>query len=75
MEHIKIIHDTVGQTFTVWLDDPEQEHISTMTDGEVIIMKDDSGRVIGFEVLHYRPTTEEAGLAVEALVGPPGLAC
>ena len=74
MERIKIIHDTIGQTLTVWLGDPEQEHVSTITDNEVIIMKDSSGRVIGFEVLHYRPTTEGAGLAVEALVGPPDLA-
>jgi hypothetical protein len=72
MERIKVIHDTVGQTLTVWLGDPEQEYVSTMTDDEVIIMKDSSGRVLGFEVLHYRPTTEGAGLAVEALVGPPG---
>lgn len=70
MERIKVIHDTVGQTLTVWLGDPEQEYVSTMTDDEVIIMKDRMGRILGFEVLHYRPAEPGAGLAVEALVGP-----
>jgi hypothetical protein len=72
MERIKVIHDTVGQTLTVWLGDPEQEYASKMTDDDVIIMKDKSGHVLGFEVLHYRPTEAGSGLAVEALVGPQG---
>jgi predicted nucleotidyltransferase len=31
-------------------------------------MKDAAGRVIGFELLHYRPPRAEAGLAVETVV-------
>ena len=38
------------------------------TADEVILMKDASGRVIVFGLLHYRPAHAEAGLAVETVV-------
>ncbi len=65
MDKIKVIHDVVGQTLTVWVDDPEKEHICEETTEEVVLMKDANGRVIGFELLHYQPAHKEAGLAVE----------
>jgi hypothetical protein len=40
MERIKIIHDTVGHTLTAWLGDPRSEYVSTLTDDEVVVMKD-----------------------------------
>lgn len=68
MDKIKVIHDVVGQTLTVWVDDPEKEHICEETTEEVVLMKDANGRVIGFELLHYQPARKEAGLAVETEV-------
>jgi hypothetical protein len=69
MEKIKVIHDAVGHTLTVWLGDPAKEHISEETAEEVVVMKDASGRVIGFEVLHYHPSeAAELGLAVETVI-------
>lgn len=69
MDKIKVIHDTVGHTLTVWLDDPEKEHLSEETTDEVVLMKDTHGRVIGFELLHYRPAEGMDGsLAVETVV-------
>jgi hypothetical protein len=69
MDKIKVIHDTVGQTLTVWLDDPDKEHVCEETADEVVLMKDASGRIIGFELLHYRPAaTAERQLAVETVV-------
>ncbi len=68
MEKIKVIHDTVGGTLTVWLGDPATEYVCEETTDEVILMKDRAGRVIGFELLHYRPAAAEAALAVEAVV-------
>ncbi len=47
MERIKVIHDTVGHTLTIWLGDPTQEYLSTLTEDEVVIMKDRDGRVLG----------------------------
>ena len=68
MDKIKVIHDTVGHTLTVWLDDPQKEHLCEETTEEVVLMKDLNGRVIGFELLHYRPATTENELAVETVV-------
>ena len=68
MTKIKIIHDTQGHTLTVWLGDPAAEHVCEETTEEVVLMKDAAGRVIGFELLHYHPSEESAGLAVEAVV-------
>ena len=56
MEEIKLIHDTVGNTLTIWLDDPKKEAVCEETTDEVVMMKDRKGRVIGFEVLNYKPT-------------------
>ena len=55
MEEIKLIHDAVGHTLTIWLDDPKKEAICSETADEVVMMKDRKGRVIGFEVLNYKP--------------------
>jgi hypothetical protein len=68
MDTIKVIHDTVGHTLTVWLDDPGKEHVCEETTEEVVLMKDSAGQVIGFEVLHYRPAASPAGLAVETVI-------
>jgi len=41
-------------------------HVET-TD-EVVLMKDATGRVIGFELLHYRPSSGDPNLTVETVV-------
>lgn len=68
MDQIKVVHDALGHTLTVWLDDPKLEHICEETADEVVLMKDVNGRVIGFELLHYRPAQASPGLSVEMVV-------
>jgi hypothetical protein len=68
MDKIKVVHDTEGQTLTVWLDDPAKEAVCEETTDEVVLIKDAAGRVIGFEVLHYRPADATPGLAVETVI-------
>lgn len=68
MEKIKVIHDAVGHTLTVWLDDPAKEYPCEETSEEVVLMKDARGRVIGFELLPYQPAGMEKGLAVETVI-------
>ena len=53
MDTIRGIHDVVG-------------HVET-TD-EVVLMKDATGRVIGFELLHYRPSSGDPNLTMETVV-------
>lgn len=72
MDAIKVIHDVAGHTLTIWLDDPSKEAVSEETTDEIILMKDAAGRVIGFEVLHYKPATEGARVSLETVVHPAG---
>jgi len=68
MDTVKVIHDAVGHTLTVWLGDPAKESVCEETTDEVILMKDAQGKVIGFELLHYHPASADAELAVETVV-------
>ncbi len=70
MDKIRVIHDLAGHTLTVWFDDPAKESVCEETADEVVLMKDAGGRVIGFELLNYRPADDAAGLTVETIVRP-----
>lgn len=72
MDKIKVIHDTMGQTLTVWFDDPMKESICEETTDEVVLMKDGTGRVIGFELLHYVPVAPGVSLSVETVIQAAG---
>lgn len=64
MAQVKFYYDDVGETLTVWFDDPALEEVCEETADEVILIKDGSGRVIGFEKLHFKASDPE-NLAVE----------
>jgi len=53
MEQVKVNYDRTGNTLTVWFDDPREEFVAEETGEEVVLMKDRSGRVIGFEKLNF----------------------
>ena len=53
MEKVKVFYDREGNTLTVWFGDSSQEYICEETGDEVILMKDKSGNVLGFEKLNY----------------------
>ncbi|WP_008314234.1 DUF2283 domain-containing protein [Leptolyngbya sp. PCC 6406] len=53
MAAVKIYHDKVGNTLTVWFGEPSEEIICEETVDEVILMKNRTGKVIGFEKLNY----------------------
>ena len=53
MDKVKVFYDRQGNTLTVWFGNPQDEYICEETGEEVILMKDKSGRVIGFEKLNY----------------------
>ncbi|MFO7773084.1 MAG: DUF2283 domain-containing protein [Dehalococcoidia bacterium] len=71
MDKIRIFYDKQGNTLNVWFDDPEKEYICEETSEEVILVKDKTGRVIGFERLNFLTLEAQAGLEqlpVEAIV-------
>jgi len=53
MDKVRVYYDRTGNTLTVWFDDPAKEHICEEIDGDVVLMKDRRGRVIGFERLNH----------------------
>ncbi|MGB5595563.1 MAG: DUF2283 domain-containing protein [Crocosphaera sp.] len=55
MDSVKIYYDEIGQTLTVWFDDPEKEFLVEETEEEVLLIKDETGKLIGFERLNYIP--------------------
>ena len=57
MEKIKVYYDREGNTLTVWFGDPIDEYLCEETGDEVILMKDKTGRVLGFEKLNYLAET------------------
>lgn len=59
MVHINLFYDREGNTLTVWFGDPQDEYICEETGEEVVLMKDRSGRVIGFEKLNFTQAQSE----------------
>ena len=59
MAAVKVYHDKVGNTLTVWFGEPTAEYICEETAAEVILMKDRAGQVIGFEKLNYSVSDPE----------------
>jgi hypothetical protein len=53
MAQVKVFYDQTGNTLTVWFGNPQDEYICEETGDEVILMKDRSRRVIGFEKLNF----------------------
>jgi uncharacterized protein YuzE len=60
MAEVKVFYDREGQTLTVWFGDPSEEYVCEETGEEVVLMKDRSGRVIGFEKLNYAVSDPES---------------
>ncbi len=59
MAQVKVFHDRIGNTLTVWFGNPEDEYEAEETGDEVILMKDKNDQVIGFEKLNFLPTSSE----------------
>ena len=68
MDKVKVLYDRQGNTLTVWFGNPKDEYICEETGEEVILMKDKSGNVIGFEKLNYSvPSDKELHFSFETV--------
>lgn len=66
MAEVSVLYDREGRTLTVWFSDRRREHVCEETGDEVILMKDSTGRVIGFEKLNFSiPETDRLRVALE----------
>ncbi len=59
MAQVKVYYDQIGNTLTVWFDDPENEVEAEETGEEIILMKNKEGAVIGFEKLNFSAAQPE----------------
>ncbi len=53
MADVKVLYDREGKTLTVWFGDPQGEYSCEETGAEIVLIKDQAGRVIGFERLNF----------------------
>ena len=68
MAQVKVYYDKIGNTLTVWFGNLQDEYVCEETGEEVILMKDRTGHVIGFEKLNYSITaTEPVNVDFEAI--------
>ena len=69
MAHIKVIHDPIGETLTVYWDNPEREEVCEEVGDGIILIKDIQGEVIGFERLYFKAKTtpQELGVVLQTV--------
>jgi uncharacterized protein YuzE len=68
MEKVRVYYDRMGNTLTVWFDDPKKETVCEEIGDDVAIVKDRRGRVIGFERLNFlskKQLSDELNVPVE----------
>lgn len=66
MAEVSVLYDREGRTLTVWFSDRRDEYVCEETGEEVVLMKDSTGRVIGFEKLNFSiPDTDRLRVAFE----------
>ncbi|MFQ3617352.1 MAG: DUF2283 domain-containing protein [Cyanobacteriota bacterium] len=56
MAEVKVFYDQTGNSLVVWFGDPQEEVEAEETGDEVVLMKNQEGRVVGFEKLNFLPT-------------------
>ena len=67
MAEVTVFYDRECKTLTVWFTERSAEYVCEETGEEVVLMKDASGRVIGFEKLNFSiPQSDSLRVALEA---------
>jgi hypothetical protein len=62
---MRVHYDRTGNTLTVWFDNPRKESICEEIGDDVVLIRDDRGRVIGFERLNFlSPSQQDRGTNV-----------
>ena len=70
MAHVRVIHDPIGETLTVYFAEPRSDQVCEETgEGVILIKARKSGEVIGFERLYYKVEPGPHTVTVETLVG------
>ncbi len=68
MAQVKVYYDHTGNTLTVWFGNAQDEYVAEETGDEIVLMKDKSGQVIGFEKLNFHvPKSAHLQVAFETI--------
>ena len=68
MAQVKVYYDQIGNTLTVWFGNSKDEYVAEETGDEIVLMKDKSGHVIGFEKLNFLvPQPDHLQIAFETV--------
>ena len=68
MANVKVFYDREGHTLTVWFTERASEYVCEETGDEVVLMKDATGRVLGFEKLNFSiPTADSLEVELETI--------
>ncbi len=68
MAAVRVYHDKIGNTLTVWFGSPSDEYVCEETADEVVLIKNRAGKVIGFEKLNYSiPNPENIQFSFESV--------
>jgi hypothetical protein len=67
MVEVRVYYDRAGNTLTAWFGDPQDVTICEETGDEVVLMKNKSGCVIGFEKLNWQPVVGGEEMLVRVL--------
>jgi hypothetical protein len=59
VDKVRIYHDRIGNTLTVWFGDPSKETVCDEVNDDDVLIKDRRGRVIGFERLNYLSSKQQ----------------
>jgi uncharacterized protein YuzE len=70
VDKLRVLYDAEGHTLTVWVGDPTTEAGCDEVDDDTVLIKDDRGRVIGFEKLNVSMVGHAQDVTVEVLKGP-----
>ena len=69
MAQVKVYYDELGNTLTVWFGNPQDEYVAEETGEEVILMKDKTGKAIGFEKINFAVVnSKQLQVAVETVI-------
>ncbi|MBN1681682.1 MAG: DUF2283 domain-containing protein [Anaerolineae bacterium] len=69
MKQVKVLYDPEKNTLTVWFGDPLSEEASEETTNGVILIKNRSGQVIGFEKQNFASQPGDVSVRFETLAG------
>ncbi len=66
-QRVKVIFDPSVNSLTVWFGNPAADYVATQIEDDLVVMKDSTGRVLGFEKHFFTAAPGEVHVQLETL--------